>query len=117
MATELSDGTLVENWTTHPVNYIDMVEGVNITIQPESSGPARIDMDSVPLEGARSIRVTTWGAPKRLPESRTENGKQVYYIVSSVVKNALRERPDLVVPSGVVRDQNGRVYGCGHFSA
>jgi hypothetical protein len=36
----------------------------------------------------------------------------VYYIVSAMVRAALPDRKDLLVPSQQVRDDAGRVVGC-----
>ena len=36
----------------------------------------------------------------------------VFYIVSQLVKNALPDRTDLLVPAEVVRDGNGNIIGC-----
>lgn len=35
-----------------------------------------------------------------------------YYIVSQLVKSALPERKDLLVPAEVVRDEKGNIVGC-----
>lgn len=37
---------------------------------------------------------------------------EVYYIVSQIVKSALPERHDLLVPAEVVRDEMGNILGC-----
>ena len=39
----------------------------------------------------------------------------VFYIVSQMVKNALPERKDLLVPAEIVRDNDGRIVGCKGF--
>ena len=40
----------------------------------------------------------------------------VYYIVSSIIKNALSDRPDLLVPTHVVRNDKGQPVGCLGFA-
>lgn len=40
----------------------------------------------------------------------------VYYIVSSIIKNALSDRPDLLVPTRVVRNDKGQPVGCLGFA-
>ena len=40
----------------------------------------------------------------------------VYYIVSSIIKDALSDRPDLLVPARVVRNDKGQPVGCLGFA-
>lgn len=40
----------------------------------------------------------------------------VYYIVSNIIKNALSGRPDLLVPTRVVRNDKGQPVGCLGFA-
>ena len=42
--------------------------------------------------------------------------KAVYYIVSNIVKNALSDRPDLLVPTRMVRNDKGQLVGCLGFA-
>lgn len=116
MATQLPDGTLVENWTTHPVRFMDLEADVSLCIQPEVEGPARMDMSMEPIEGSQYIMVTNWGQALRLPPSREEGDRPVYFIVSSVVKTACPDRFDLVVPSKTIRNAQGKVFACSSFS-
>ena len=116
MATQLPDGTLVENWTTHPVRFMDLEADVSLCIQPEVEGPARMDMSMEPIEGSQYIMVTNWGQALRLPPSRKEGDRPVYFIVSSVVKTACPDRFDLVVPSKTIRNAQGKVFACSSFS-
>lgn len=57
-----------------------------------------------------SVRVTktVFGEPEGLPEYK----KNVYYVVSQLVKSALPEREDLLVPAEVQRDSKGVILGC-----
>lgn len=47
-----------------------------------------------------------------LPEEKDD----VYYIVSTSVKNAFPERLDFIIPNEVVRDNNGMILGYRNFS-
>lgn len=40
----------------------------------------------------------------------------VYYIVSNIIKNALSDRPDLLVPTRMVRNDKGQPVGCLGFA-
>lgn len=42
--------------------------------------------------------------------------KAVYYIVSSIIKNALSDRSDLLVPTHMVRNDKGQLVGCLGFA-
>ena len=55
-----------------------------------------------------SVTRTVFGEPVGLPEPEVGT----CYIVSQLVKNALPERDDLVVPAEVVRDADGNIIGC-----
>lgn len=54
------------------------------------------------------ISQSFYGAPENLPEPHSGT----YYIVSQLVKSALPERDDLLVPAEVVRDELGNIIGC-----
>lgn len=51
---------------------------------------------------------TVFGRPVGLPEPKTD----VWLIVSQLVKSALPDRTDLLVPTDIVRDANGSIIGC-----
>ncbi|MFQ5506322.1 MAG: hypothetical protein ACE5F1_16255 [Planctomycetota bacterium] len=77
------------NLTPHPI-----VVGIII---PPSGQVARISCsyeEQEPVEGYRVFR-PVWGEPVGLPAAQDGT----YYIVSAIVKAALPERPDLLVPA------------------
>ena len=51
---------------------------------------------------------TVFGEPEGLPDFQ----EGTFYIVSQLVKSALPNRTDLLVPAEVVRDNNGAIIGC-----
>lgn len=65
-------------------------------------GKAGYEIDGV------KITTTQFGEPEGLPDF--EEG--VFYITSQLVKSALPQRSDLLVPAEVVRDENGNIIGC-----
>ena len=98
----------IENRTPHPVNILD--ENNNEIARFESAGQIRLTAVVVaaePIDGIPTSR-TEFGAPEGLPEY---NGG-TYYIVSQLVKSALPNRGDLLVPAEVVRDESGTIIGC-----
>lgn len=104
--------TNVMNFTPHPINVCDTAGKVIKTFQPEglvrlkaSTVPAGFDVDGVP------VTKTLFGEPEGLPEQ--QGG--VFLIVSQIVKSALPERTDLLVPAEVVRDEKGNILGCKSF--
>lgn len=51
---------------------------------------------------------TEFSDPINLPEESMDK----IYIVSAILKNALPDRNDLVVPADLIRDEKGNVIGC-----
>lgn len=107
---------MITNLTPHGITVVK-VEGEDldfITTFPPSGQVVRLATKSKqaePIDGIPTI-ATTFGKPEGLPEE--EEGK--YYIVSNLIKSALPERTDLLVPAEVVRDSNGQIIGCQSFS-
>ena len=96
----------IKNYTPHPVNII----GSNGTTTIPSTGLIRLQATTVADEPINGIPTsyTAFGEPEGLPPY--EEG--TYYIVSQIVKSALPERADLLVPAEVVRDEAGNIIGC-----
>lgn len=101
--------TQLINMTPHPIHIVNMEGQLLKTI--ESSGLIRLKASTVDagfqVDGV-NITTTQFGEPEGLPES--EDGK--FFIVSQIVKAALPERKDLLVPAEVVRDERGNIIGC-----
>jgi hypothetical protein len=99
----------VLNFTPHPINIIG-ADGEEIkTIEP--SGPAiRLKATTAPAGAHAGIKLTKtiFGEPEGLPEAI--DGTLI--IVSQLVKTALPDRKALIVPTEVVRDDQGRIIGC-----
>jgi len=98
------------NKTPHAVYILDPVDGSIIRVFPKSNGMIRVNEiveDVAPIDGI-AISSTSWGETNDVPEYL----EGTYYIVSQLVKNALPQRKDLLVPKGVVRDDKGNVIGC-----
>jgi len=98
------------NLTPHPITICDAAGNI-LKVIPPSGQIARLSaktvrtgetVDDVPLSK------TVFGEPDGLPEP--ENG--TLYIVSQLIKSALPQRTDLVVPAEVVRDDKGNIVGC-----
>jgi hypothetical protein len=94
----------VVNLTPHAIHVGDR------TIPP-SGAVARVSTASVAVgkhDGIPIVR-TNYGQVEGLPEP--EEG--TLYVVSSLVRLACPDRADLASPALLVRDQEGRVIGCG----
>lgn len=97
------------NKTPHAV-YLLNADGSILRVFPKSNGMIRVneivedigEIDGIPISS------TNWGETNEVPEYI----EGTYYIVSQLVKNALPERKDLLVPKGAVRDDKGNVIGC-----
>ena len=98
------------NMTPHSVTILDGNGNLIQTI-PASGGQIRLKTSTVPtgieVQGI-PVTKTVFGEPEGLPE-KVEG---TYIIVSQLVKNALPQREDLLVPAEVVRDANGNILGC-----
>lgn len=99
----------LRNLTPHPVHIVN-TEGIKVrTI--ESSGLVRLKATTVPsgfeVDGVK-ITKTVYGEPEGLPEYN----KEVFLVVSQLVKTALPSRVDLLVPAEVLRDSQGVILGC-----
>lgn len=58
-----------------------------------------------------AINATTYGEPEGLPEA----AEGTYYIVSALTAQAAKDRTDLLIVDGTVRDGDGRICGCTAF--
>lgn len=96
------------NYTPHTVNIIDS-EGNKIQDFP-SQGEARCQQTTkdVGIIGNVPITSTTFGEVTGLPGEQ----EGTYYIVSRLIRQALPDRNDLLVPNDMVRDEAGRIIGC-----
>lgn len=100
---------IIINMTPHPVNILDG-ENNEMVVIPASGQTIRLqsrterdgDINGIP------ISKTVFGEPEGLPEENCDT----YYIVSQLVKSALPDRKDLLVPAEVVRDGYGNIIGC-----
>ena len=96
------------NMTPHPVNILD-AEGKEIaSFEPEGTIRLKAITEGVGKIAGIPISKTVFGEPEGLPEQDAGT----YYIVSQIVKTALPERGDLLVPAEVERDDSGRIIGC-----
>ena len=98
----------IRNFTPHPINIIG-IDGEEIaTFQPEGLVRLQAVTETAGNHAGIPLSRTVFGKPEGLPEA--EEGTLL--IVSQIVKSALPDRLDLVVPAEVVRDKAGRIVGC-----
>lgn len=97
------------NMTPHPINVIRNGEVVQIF---ENKGIVRIATticrDYDPVAGIPTCRTFYKDTAEGLPEYQ----KGTWYIVSQIVRSALPNRRDLLVPTDLVRDETGNIIGC-----
>lgn len=108
----------IRNLTPHPINVITP-HGKKITIQPDTElAPPRVSTTSnattpINIDGVEiPVSIVGVGSLTGLPGERDG----VAYIVSRMVAEAAPHRRDLLIPDGLVRDQQGRVIGCQGFA-
>ena len=100
---------IILNYTPHDVNVVNSEEKVIITY--ESVGEARCEQETTVIGYINNIPITetSFGEVYGLPEPK----ENTFYIVSRLVRQALPDREDLLVPNDVVRDAtNKTIIGC-----
>lgn len=96
------------NLTPHTINV--MVDGMEtLNIVPSGTLARATEMSEVvgDINGIPLIR-KKFGDIQGLPEP----SEDTIYIVSMLVKTAVPDRLDVVVPSDPIRDAEGRIVGC-----
>ena len=102
--------TQLVNMTPHPITIVGVDNKIVLSI-PVSGTQIRLKVSTETLsETILGVPVskTVFGEPEGLPEFQ----EGTYFIVSQLVKSALPNRSDLLVPAEVVRDTNGNILGC-----
>ena len=100
----------VVNKTPHAVNIVDE-NGQVVRTYEKGDSQIRLafkTIQDVPLADGTPTSKTEFGEPEGLPDFQ----EGIFYIVSQLVKNALPNRSDLVVPAEVARDSAGNIVGC-----
>lgn len=98
------------NLTPHSINFVDADGKEIMTVEP-SGNLARVSSKTVTTgEVFCGIPVTSteYGAVEGLPD-QTDG---VIYVVSSIVAQRCKDRPDVFIPSESIRDDKGRIIGC-----
>ena len=100
----------VINMTPHPVHILDGENQIVRTYQKDGRliRLAVKTVETVPLSDGTPTSKTEFGKPEGLPDYQ----EGTFYIVSQLVKNALIERTDLLVPAEVERNGDGTILGC-----
>lgn len=100
--------TQIINRTPHDIDIVD--DDGNLIVRHKSTGAARVEQDTMFIgftsDGTAFFK-STFGEVIGLPEEAVGT----IFIVSSIVKAALPERKDLVVPTGFVRNDRGTIIG------
>lgn len=118
--------TKIRNYTPHVVSII--VEGVRVDYPSEgiiraSQKDVKVDEIVTDLDLGNSsagfiipVFSSSFGAPEGVPELEDDT----IYIVSSLAFQSLKaagyDMSHFVVPSGTIRDEQGRIIGCKGFA-
>lgn len=92
-------------------------EGASPLATFPSQGVARAsavkaEVDQLEIAGqVVAVNATTYGEPEGLPDA----AEGTYYIVSALTAQAAKDRTDLLIVDGTVRDGAGRICGCTAF--
>ncbi len=100
---------MIFNKTPHEINVVDSC-GNPVCSIPLTGEPIRLEMKTeiVGKLGIIPLTKTVFGEPTGLPDE----GGGHWYVVSQLVKAALPDRTDLLVPAEMLRDEKGRIVGC-----
>lgn len=107
---KLYPGTTIINLTPHHVNiYIDKDEIITIKTKGLHKAVRCLSLTKCIGKIANiDLTRTELGEVYNLPNEK----KDVYYIVSRMVFDIIKDRKDLLVPNDVVRNNEGDVIGC-----
>ena len=97
------------NMTPHPIFIVDAEGNKLQTILP-SGNTIRLTQRTERVTAINGIPIsnTVYRDALGLPHFQEET----YYIVSQLIKTALPQRTDLLVPAEMLRDANGNIIGC-----
>lgn len=107
------------NLTPHSVELVAIDGTVYLSYEPQAT-PVRVEQTVTPSSGEyvdnTLIHETTFGAPINLPEPQ-----QGYYLIVSLpviyaAHLSGRTTEDLLIPTLLMRDNEGRIIGCGALS-
>ena len=99
---------MIKNYTPHLVRII-MRDGSEKIFTPSGVVPRVSQTSKLVKElGGVEIYESSYGEVQDLPEARPD----VFLIVSAIVKIACPDRPDLLSPGELIRDDQGKVVGC-----
>ena len=94
-------------------------------VLPKADKPCRVKVEKNPIS---YIDISSYAGLENemMPVYKTEYSKNVenlpepeidkVYIVSRIVREAVPERKDLLVPEDLIRDDEGNIIGCNSFS-
>ena len=111
---KLSDCTSVQQGA---YKSLVLKEGASPLATFPSQGVARAtaykaEVDQLEVAGHEvAINATTYGEPEGLPEPKADT----FFIVSALTAQAAKDRHDLLIVDGTVRDGDGRICGCTTF--
>lgn len=97
--------TKIINLTEHPVNIVDDY-GIILETFPGTSNPARLPQRTVVVGMVNGIPLSEtqfdYSQATNLPVPQ----KDTMYIVSRMIREAFKEREDLLVPNEIVRSED-----------
>lgn len=96
------------NCTPHAINIVTP-EGNPIVAFPKGEILPRLSQETVTVGEINGIPLTetSFGETVNLPEPKEDT----FLIVSRLVKTANPDRKDLLVPNGIVRNEQGQIVG------
>lgn len=106
----------IKNLTPHAIYIVG--ENDNVVAMFQSEGVARAEQKDEPageLNGIPLVK-STFGEPIDLPDPEENTYLIVSLVTANAAKAAGRTTEDLLLTSGLVRDEQGRIIGCNAFA-
>ena len=100
--------TKIINMTTHDVTMLSNNDNI-VKVFPKNTEILRLTETTRPVEVIDGVLIThtEYSEPVNLPTETDDT----YYIVSQMVKNNLKNRKDLLVPTDIKRNAEGVILG------
>lgn len=97
-----------------PHEIVVVRNGEEPLVLPAASNPLRVNIEEVEIGQVQNIPIlkTEFKELEFLPEPQ----EGVFYVVSTIVRQMLPERTDLISPARLARNEKGEITACTAFA-
>lgn len=100
------------NLTPHDINLYKDGQIIETIVASGTIARVSVTSKTVGEINGFEVRKNAYSEVMNLPKQ----AEDTIYIVSALVAQAAKDRDDLVITDGAVRDDNGRIIGCTGFA-